>query len=41
MFPTKDFTDNVVDISGNPHAGQKKINLLEKRKGKRTANSKK
>ena len=31
---TKDFVDNVVDISRNPNAGQKKNKSTQKRKGK-------
>ena len=38
---TKDFLDNVVNISRNPKTDQKKTNPLKKGKGKRTASSKK
>ena len=37
---TKDFVDNVVDISRNPNAGQRKTNPLKKGKGKQTKNPK-
>ena len=38
---TKDFVDNVVDISRNPNAGQKKTKSTQKRKGKANKNPKK